>query len=465
MLPQRVALIGQGSASVTYPTAPEQVTSATAVGAKYGFGSPLHLAALELFPVNGDGVGTIPVTVYPLDEHASGVAADGDIVITGTATKTAEVVVMIGGIAAATAVIVTGDTPADIDDKLIAAINAEPSIPAIASAGISGTVELASKWKGASANDISVTISAPTDAGVSFAITAFANGAANPDVDDALALIGDVWETAVINCMNFDDTTTLASLSTWGEGRWSTLVKKPAFVLTGTNETDIATIEAVTDTRLTDRVNVLVSAPGSASLPLQIAARTMARVVKRADANPERSYAGLTLASIDSGAPGTQFDYATRDRAVKAGISTTSERSGVLTIEDMVTMYRPDGDPLPAYRHLATIIKLQNIVFNLNLKFSSDEWDGVALIPNGQPTTSPFARQPRDAVVAVYGIVDGLASAAIVSDPETIKNSVTAEIDGSNPNRLNVAVTFRVSGNAEIISVDNFWGFYFGGAN
>jgi len=62
LLPQRVALIGQGTTAAVYATTPLIVTSAATVGSTYGFGSPLHLAALQLLPQNGDGLGTIPLT-------------------------------------------------------------------------------------------------------------------------------------------------------------------------------------------------------------------------------------------------------------------------------------------------------------------------------------------------------------------------------------------------------------------
>ena len=67
LLPQRIALVGQGSTAATFATTKRRVTSSTEVGQLYGFGSPVHLAALQLLPLNGDGVGSIPVTVYPFD--------------------------------------------------------------------------------------------------------------------------------------------------------------------------------------------------------------------------------------------------------------------------------------------------------------------------------------------------------------------------------------------------------------
>jgi len=70
-LPQRIAIVGQGNTAATYSTVKFQITSAPQAGERYGFGSPIHLAARQLLPVNGDGVGTLPVTVYPLDDDAA----------------------------------------------------------------------------------------------------------------------------------------------------------------------------------------------------------------------------------------------------------------------------------------------------------------------------------------------------------------------------------------------------------
>ena len=89
-LPQRVGIIGQGNSLSVYSNDKAQVTSALQVAQTYGFGSPLHLAAKQLFPDNGDGVGTIPVTVYPLDDAGTGVASTGDVTPTIAAPTSEE---------------------------------------------------------------------------------------------------------------------------------------------------------------------------------------------------------------------------------------------------------------------------------------------------------------------------------------------------------------------------------------
>ena len=70
-LPQRAAIFGQGATASTYLTTKRQITSATEAGTLYGFGSPIHLAALQLLPINGDGIGSIPLTIYPLEDDGS----------------------------------------------------------------------------------------------------------------------------------------------------------------------------------------------------------------------------------------------------------------------------------------------------------------------------------------------------------------------------------------------------------
>ena len=52
MLPQRLAIVGVGNSGVVYGDEKYECEgSADAVGARYGYGSPLHLACRQLFPV------------------------------------------------------------------------------------------------------------------------------------------------------------------------------------------------------------------------------------------------------------------------------------------------------------------------------------------------------------------------------------------------------------------------------
>lgn len=464
-LPQRIAVVGQGTSSATYSTAKAQYTSALAVAQAYGFGSPLHLAALQLLPTNGDGIGTIPMTVYPLEDDGSGVASTGDIVPSGAQTEAAAYRVSVNNILSEEFVISVGDSLADIVTAMAAAINGVLAMPVTAAADTtpaSESVDLASKWKGASANDIVVEVIGSTTAGTSFAITQPTGGLVNPNIDGALAQVGNVWESMFLNCLDIADTVTLDKYSVFGEGRWGALTRKPAVVFTGNTATTVAAATTVSDARKTDRTNSQLVAPGSNDLPFVVAARQLARIAVLANNNPPHDYGSQDATGLTPGADGDQWAYAARDEAVKKGSSTVEVKDGVVNVSDVVTFYHPDGDPIPAYRYVVDIVKLQNIIFNLDLIFATKEWDGAPLIPDGQPTVNRDAKKPKAAVAAASARIDGLGLNAIISDPETAKANTLAEIDAMNPKRLNLATTVQLSGNTNIISVDLEFGFFFG---
>jgi phage tail sheath gpL-like len=96
-LPQRLAVFAQGASASTYALTKWTATSAGAAGARYGYGSPIHLALRELMPDNGDGVGTIPIDVFPLADDGSGAFAAGTITPSGIATKAGQYKARISG--------------------------------------------------------------------------------------------------------------------------------------------------------------------------------------------------------------------------------------------------------------------------------------------------------------------------------------------------------------------------------
>ena len=122
------------------------------------------MAVQRLLPNNGDGVGSIPVTVYPLEDDGSGVAATGDITPSGTAIISANYRVRVSNIDSAAFTVAAGASVADITAAATAAINAILDMPVIASDG-STTIDLTAKWAGSSGNDIHVEMVASADGG------------------------------------------------------------------------------------------------------------------------------------------------------------------------------------------------------------------------------------------------------------------------------------------------------------
>ena len=460
-LPQRIALFGQGSTASTFSTSKAQVTSALEVAQTYGFGSPLHLAALQLLPTNGDGVGTLPVTVYPLDDEGGATAAAGDITPAGAVSMAGSFVVRVINIVSQAFSVAVGDTVAQIVTKIYTAMAATLDLP-VTAVDSTTKVDVTAKWKGASGNDLYLEVVGPTDTGVTFAFTQPTGGATNPNIDAALAQIGGVWETMIVNCLDIADTTTLGKYTTAGEGRWLATVRKPFLVFTGNTEAVVATAIAVPDARKTDRVNCQLVAPGSNDLPFVVAARQVARIAVLANNNPPHDYGSQAATGLTPGLDSVQWDFTKRDQAVKGGSSTIEVRDGVVNISDVVTFYHPSGDPTPAYRFVVDVVKVMNILFNTDIIFAAAEWDGAPLIPDDQPTVNRSAKKPKTAVTAVAAMIDSLGLEAIISDPVGAKTTIQAEINSQNPKRLDVAYTVALAGNTNIKSIDFNFGFYFG---
>jgi hypothetical protein len=255
---------------------------------------------------------------------------------------------------------------------------------------------------------------------------------------------------------------TLGKINTVGEGRWGALVRKPFIAFVGNVASSVNSAITVSDARRTDKINGQLVSPGSKDLPLVVAARQLARIVPVANNNPARDYGSLDASGLTPGADSVQWDYPSRDQAVKGGSSTVEVKDGVVNISDVVTFFHPTGDALPAYRYVCDIVKMQNIIFNLDLIFATAEWDGAPLIPDDQSTVNPTARKPKTAVTAVNSMIDSLGSNAIISDPATAKTRTVAAISDQNPKRLEVALTVQLAGNSNIIPIDFNFGFYFG---
>jgi len=461
-LPQRLAIFAQGASASAYSTDKFQITSQSQAGSKYGYGSPIHLIARELFPDNGDGVGTIPVTVYPLEDDYDGgaVAASGSITPAGSQTKAAEYRVRVAGYLSESFVIPVGATVAAICTLMTSAINAVLHMPVIATDSTT-TVDLAAKWAGVSSNDIEVEVIGDA-LGTTFALVQPAGGLVNPTVDDALALVGNVWESMALNALNSDDETALDAFQVWGDGRWGELVRKPLVVFRGNTDAAVATAIAVTDTRRDDKINCQLVAPGSPNLPFVVAARQLSRIARLANNNPPHDYGSQRATGLIPGDDNEQWNFLVRDQAVKAGCSTVEIKDGVLSISDVVTSYRPEGEPVPAYRHVVDIVKLQQIIFNLDLSFANADWDGAPLIPDDQPTVNPTAKKPKMAKAVANNMIENLALNAIISDPATAKKQTIASINSMNPKRLDLELTVQLSGNTNIKGITLNFGFFFG---
>ena len=459
MLQQRLAVIGVGNHGVTYTTEKYECQgNASEIGDKYGYGSPLYLAALQLFPLVGKGAG-FPVTFYPLAEESDAVQATGKIEIEGTATEAGSAKIVIGG-QKATIAIASGDTKTEIFAKIKDGIDGVLAMPVTATTG-EDALTLTSKASGEVGNLVKTRIECAVN-GLTFTVTQLTGGVKDPDVAPALEKIGEIWETAILPCFDYKNTDRLNTTMLYCKGRIDDLEKKPILCYWGCTD-DYATRTAVTDARPDDWCNPLLVSVGSSELSYVVGAKFLVDdILTTANENPAQGYKGKAV-GLEAGDDSVQENYNTRNASVMKGSSTNIKSGNVAELNDVVTMYHPASEgKYPSRRYVVDIIKLMNIIYNVRLIMEADELKGAPLVEDTTVTSNKTAIQPKTVKTWFLNLAKNLADKAIIQDVETTKDGLEVSIDSENPKRLNVVFPVKLSGNVEVTSTDIYFGFYVG---
>jgi phage tail sheath gpL-like len=462
MLPQRLAVFGVGNDDADYGLEKyEGGGSASAVGDRYGYGSPLHLMAKIFFPPAGASA-TFPVTFFPLKPPQNATAAEGSITVTGTATANGSGTIFIGGVRVEFAV-TKGQAPAAIRQTIKEAVNGNTDVPAAADIDSeTSVIILTSKWSGESSNLISLEMEGNFP-GLTFSTLGFAGGALDPDITPAFQKIGNVWETQILDSFDYKKLTRLDQYQEFGEGRWGSLEKKPLLVAHGCADT-LEVRGAITDPRKTDYINYLIVSVGSRELPFVIAAKGLVNdIMTTANNNPAQGYKGL-LTGLHCGDDSVQESYSQRDSSVKKGASTNIKNGSVAELTDIITFWHPESEgTFPSRRYVVSLVKLQNIVFNVRLIMEADALKGAPLVADTQPTRNRAAQSPKMIKASLMNLADSLAQEAILAESEFTKKNLTVLLDTANPNRLNNTFPVKLSGNIEITDSLIQFGFLLGG--
>lgn len=318
------------------------------------------------------------------------------------------------------------------------------------------------KSQGTAGNYIKLEVITEVDDEAVFVLTQPTGGAVNPEVDDALGEMGTLWGTVLVNCLEPEDSAALDAINVEGETRWGTLTHKPFVAFAGTGKVSFADITEPAVDRELERNCAVQSVPGSPSMPCIIAAAAARNVAFTANNDPAMEFIGRELVGVVPGLDSEQFDIQnrpTRDSVLKAGITTSSKRGTKAYMEDVVTFYRDPTQSPPAYQFVTHIIRDQNGIYNLWLKFVDPKWATAPFIADNEATTNRNARKKRDVLAAAGQVIDGLCDAAIWTNREEIKATMTLTIPA--PRRWNLVVRSIHSTNAAVRDVTHEWGFWY----
>ena len=409
---------------------PVQVFSAEDAGDKFGFGFMAHRLAVQAF----EGSSGIPTFIQPQSEAVGAVAASGKITFTAAITVAGTMYLYIAGISVPV-VIPQGIDGAAVAILVAAAITANSNLPitAVVNGVTLNQVDITAKSKGPWGNEITLRFNINgekplADLGITAAVIVdMASGAGIPTVADALNGLGtgdnanEAFFTDVVHGYGLD-TTTLNAISAYvgsGDtftGLYSKTVSRPFRVLTGDTVADTAGLTAliaITNNRLLDRANGVISVPGSASHPAEIAAQAIGHMARLNNIRAEQNYLGVSLNGIDPGATADRWtsDYDNRDTAVKKGISPTRVRSGAVYLQNVVTFYRPASIPVNsnAYRSMRNISIYQNILDNIRTNFESSKWQGISIVADVARVASTVDKQKARDIDSVVGDLIQLA--------------------------------------------------------
>ncbi len=472
LLPQRLAVFAQADSEYKGSLDKyEGEGSAASVGERYGYGSPLHLAALQLYPELGAGA-SFPVDFFPVAIPSNATVASGNISVSGAAKETGTGTLYIGG-KKCEFVVTEGDSLATILTSMKNAIDAVLEMPVTTEIKEVGgddnkhdALVLTAKWAGASGNGITIILDCAID-GLTTNVTAFTGGNLDPTKEElsaAFKKMGGVWYTCLLNTWDFTNTTILDLFKAEGERRWDVFVKQPCFSIVGCNA-NYASRVAVTDLRADDYINALGVSVGSPELPLSIAARYAYFALETFDKNPAQDVKS-TLTGLLAGSEEDEEVYSVRNNSQNKGSSTNvrlAGKNGCAVMNDFITMYHPQNEgKYPSKKYVVDIVKLMNVCYNVRLIMEQDDLKGAPLVNDDDVVTNPKAVQPKVIVGYFYNLADSLVKQAIITDAKYTKKNLTVGIDSENPKRLNTTFPVKLSGNIEVISNDIYFAFNLG---
>lgn len=419
----------------------------------YGEGSMLHRMALA---ANAGSYFGVETWALPVPEDVAAAQATGTVVFGGgPAASAGRMAIWVGG-TKVTFDVAVGDVVADIGAAFIAAVNAIPEIPVVATGA--ATVTLTAKTGGTFGNYIDITMGwgseqIPTD--ITVTITECGDvipGATDPDIDDALAALGTGdsanWQhfTDVNFGWGLDDDDVIDAISTYNGvgneqvGLYSPMIGRPFRSLYGDTVEKYLAVDGltdlvvITDEHMYDRTSGVIAAPDSPNHPCEIACQTMGIMARLNATRAEQSALNQVLFGVIPGRRIADWtvEYDNRDYAVQHGVGTTMEKSGVLTVQNVLTFYRPATVPIASngYRSMRNISIVQNMLNAVRVNFETDKWAGCSIVADvakiGNAVDRAKARDIGAVIDDLLALADGFGNRAWVYDAGWTKDQLAA---------------------------------------
>jgi phage tail sheath gpL-like len=443
---QRALIIGQittgGIATPNIPIISGGVGDAQIQG---GAGSMIHLMT-QAYRLN-DAFGE--VWYLPLSDATSSVAAKGSVNFTQAPTAAGTISLYIAGTLIAVPVTVS-QTPASIATAVVAAINASPTILPV-TAAVNGTtttqVDITARNAGVIGNDIDIRMNylgtkggEVTPTGLTFTITAMANGALNPTLTTALGNLGNMPFDFIVN--PYTDTTSLDAVKQLlndQTGRWSFTSQ-----LYGHSFGALRGTFAALTTAGIARNNQHETLMGFFDSPTPnwlwaSALAGQAAVSVRADPGVPLQY--LTLLGVLAPPLASQFPPNQRETLLFDGIATfLSEADNSVEIENCITTYQENAQGVPddSYLEVETMFQLMLEIRTLQAMLLS-KFARCKLASNeSRPAAGSNLVTPNTIAAEIVALYNERCDAGFTQNPTEFAQNLVVQQNAVNVGRVDI---------------------------
>mgnify|MGYP003632081191 CR=1 FL=1 len=440
-MPSRILVIGQRLAAGTVAEAvPTRVLDEDEAEAFFGRGSMLHLMFRAL-KANNDWTETWAVA---LDDLVAGVTAAGTVSFGGAVTTAGTLNLYIAGQRVRVGVATT-DAAADVATNVAAAIVATTDLPVTAAVnGVTDTqVDITARHKGEAGNGIDLRVNhypgEYTPAGLTVTFGAMANGAGNPDLADAIAVLGEQWYTDWIQ--PYTDSANLVALETELADRFGPMVMQDGHAYTAAAATHAA-LTTLGNARNSPHLSI-IGADGSPSAPWAWAAALGAVAAYHTKIDPARPLQTLGLTGLIAPKVEDRFTLQERNLLLYDAITTfTVDDGGIVRIERAITTYETNASAIddPSYLDVNTMKTLAFLRYSTRArilqKFPRHKLaDDGTNFGAGQVVVTP--KIIRAELIALFKLWE---EAGLVEGLEQFKEDLIVERDGSDVNRVNALI-------------------------
>lgn len=435
----RVLALGHPQTGNEGPTlSPVLITSADQAASLWGQGS--QIASMARMALRNGTLLELYCMAVPEDDAA--VAASGAVTLTGQCSVTGVISLYIGG-TRVRAKAIAGETLTTTAARLATTINADGTLPvtAVASTDTPGLINLTCRWKGATGNALDVRLNyASEDAlptGLRASITGMSGGAADPDMDQVVAALGDTWWKALIT--PWVGKSEREQLEEWLETQFGPLRQQEcqAFGAYRGTLAETSTFGNAGNSQLVS-VEGIGKCPSS---PWDFAAAYGMRAAVSLAADPARPLQSLELTGIKAPAREDRWSLEERNILLWDGIATYRvTEDGTVQIEREITMYQHNSWGLadPSYLDVQTVATLGYWRYAVNAritqKFPRHKLaDDGTNYGDGQAVVTPSVI--RGELLALFR---ELEQKGLVENADAFKEGLIVERNADDRNRLDI---------------------------